>query len=64
MTPQEYPKPGRTRRDGNVIHIRTEFETRLRQMVILEAQQQARQIIIRKLKSEGKVRVSLMSRAS
>jgi hypothetical protein len=63
MTPMETPEPGRTRREGNVTFIRTEFETRLRQLVIWEARQQARQAIIRKIKSEGKAKVSLMSAA-
>ena len=61
MTPQERPEPGRTRREGNVTYIRAEFATRVRQMVIWEARQQARQAIIRKIKAEGKVKVSLMS---
>jgi hypothetical protein len=63
MTPQERPEPGRTRRDGNITYIQTQFETRLRQMIAWEARQQARQAVIRRLKAEGKVRVSLMSRA-
>jgi hypothetical protein len=48
-------------RDG-VHYIPTAFETRLRQLVALEARQQARQAVIRRLKAEGRVRVSLMSR--
>jgi hypothetical protein len=62
MTPQEGSKPGRTRREGNVIHIQTQFETRLRLMIIWEARQEARQAVIRKLKAEGRVRVSLLPR--
>jgi hypothetical protein len=61
MTPQEDSKPGRTRREGNVVRIQTEFGTRVRQMVIWEARQQARQAVIRRIKAEGKVKVSLMS---
>jgi hypothetical protein len=48
---------------GNVHYIPTEFETRLRMLVAWEARQQARQAVIRRLKAEGKVRVSVMSRA-
>jgi hypothetical protein len=38
-----------------------QFETRLRQMVLWEARQAARQAVIRRIKAEGKVKVSLMS---
>ena len=30
MTPQERPEPGRTRREGNITYIQTEFATRVR----------------------------------
>ena len=63
MTPQERPDPGRTRREGNVIHLRSSFETRLRQLVAWEARQQARQEVMLRVKREGKAKVSLMSRA-
>ena len=43
--------------------IPTEFETRLRMMIACEAQQQARQAVIRQIKMEGKAKVSLMPRA-
>ena len=61
MTPQEDNKPRRTRREGNVVRIRTEFATRARFMVLWEARQQARQAVIRRIKAEGKAKVSLMS---
>jgi hypothetical protein len=61
MTPQEDSKPGRKRREGNVTYIQTEFASRLRFLVIWEARQQARQAVIRRIKAEGKVKVSLMS---
>ena len=61
MTPQEDSKPGRTRREGNVTYLRTEFATRLRFLVLWEMRQQARQVVIRKIKAEGKAKVSLMS---
>ena len=34
MTPQEDSKPGRTRREGNITYIQTEFATRVRMAVI------------------------------
>jgi hypothetical protein len=55
------PQPPRPRKQGNVIRIETEFATRLRQMVIWEARQQARQAVIRRIKAEGKAKVSLMA---
>jgi hypothetical protein len=61
MTPQEDSKPGRTRREGNVTYLRTAFATRLRFLVLWEMRQQARQAVIRKIKAEGKAKVSLMS---
>ena len=61
MTPQERPEPGRTRREGNVVRIQTEFASRLRFLVLWEMRQQARQAVIRKIKAEGKAKVSLMS---
>ena len=57
----EQPERGRTRREGNVTYLRTEFASRLRFLVLWEARQQARQAVIRKIKSEGKAKVSLMS---
>jgi phosphoribosyl-AMP cyclohydrolase len=60
MTPQEASKPGRTRREGNITHIRTEFATRLRFAIIWQAQRAARAIVIRELKAAG-IRTSLMS---
>ena len=33
MTPQERPEPGRTRREGNITYIQTEFATRVRSAV-------------------------------
>jgi hypothetical protein len=59
MMPPESPE--RRRDEGNVHRIETEFVTRPRMLVIWEARQQARQAVIRKLKAEGKVKVSLMS---
>jgi hypothetical protein len=59
MTPPEQPPRPRLR--GNVHYLETDFATRLRQLVIWEARQQARQAVIRRIKAEGKVRVSLMS---
>jgi hypothetical protein len=56
-------KPERPHLRGNVHYIPTEFETRLRMLVAWEARQRARQEVIRRLNAEGKVRVSLMSRA-
>jgi hypothetical protein len=55
--------PARTprARTHTVTYIQTQFATRLRQMVIWEARQQARQAVIRRIKAEGKVKVSLMS---
>jgi hypothetical protein len=61
MTPQERPEPGRTRREGNVTYLRGEFATRVRQMVIWSAKREAREAVIRRIKAEGKVKVSLMS---
>ena len=61
MTPQEDSKPGRTRREGNITYLRTEFAARLRFLVLWEARQQARQAVIRRIRAEGKVKVSLMS---
>ena len=61
MTPAYSPERGRTRREGNITYIQTEFATRLRFLVIWEAKQQARQAVIRRIKAEGKVKVSLMS---
>lgn len=55
----EQPEPPRLR-DG-VHYIPTTFETRVRMMIAYVARQEARQAVIRKLKQEGKVRVSLMS---
>ena len=55
--------PERPRTEGNVTRIPTEFETRLRMMIAFEAQQQARQAVIRQIKMEGKAKVSLMPRA-
>lgn len=60
MTPQEDSKPGRTRREGNITHIRTEFATRLRFAIIWQAQRAARKIVVRELKAKG-IRTSLMS---
>ena len=59
MTPPEQPPRPRLR--GNVHYLESDFATRLRQLVIWEARQQARQAVIRRIKAEGKVRVSLMS---
>jgi hypothetical protein len=60
MTPQERPEPGRTRREGNVVHIQTEFATRVRFMVISLAKREAREAVKRKLRAEGH-RPTLMS---
>jgi hypothetical protein len=61
MTPQEDSKPGRTRREGNVVRIQTEFATRVRFMVISLAKREARQAVILHIKREGKAKVSLMA---
>ena len=53
MTPQEDSKPGRTRREGNITCIQTEFATRVRFAVILLAKREARKAVIRQLKAEG-----------
>ena len=53
MTPQERPEPGRTRREGKVVHIQTEFATRVRFMVISLAKREARKAVIRQLRAEG-----------
>ena len=60
MTPQEDSKPGRTRREGNITYIQTEFATRVRSAVISLAKREARKAVIRQLKAEGH-RTSLMS---
>jgi hypothetical protein len=57
MSAYERPQP---RVEGNVTHIPTAFEARLRFLVVWEAQRQARQAVIRQLKAEGR-RTSLMS---
>jgi hypothetical protein len=59
MTPMEQPERPRLR--GNVHYIETEFAARLRFLVLWEARQQARQAVIRRIKAEGKAKVSLMS---
>jgi hypothetical protein len=61
MTPQERPEHGRTRREGNVIRMQTQFATRVRLAVISLAKREAWQAIIRKIKADGKVKVSLMA---
>jgi hypothetical protein len=53
MTPQEDSKPGRTRREGNITYIRTEFATRVRFAVILLGKREARKAVIRQLKAEA-----------
>jgi hypothetical protein len=59
MPPEQTERP--RLRDG-VHYVPTTFETRLRMMLIWEARQQARQAVIRKLKAEGRVPVSLLPR--
>ena len=56
--PEQPPRP---RTVGNVTRIETEFATRVRFAVIWQARQAARQEVIRRIKAEGKVKVSLMS---
>jgi hypothetical protein len=56
--PEQPPRP--RLRDG-VHYIPTTFETRVRMMIAWEARRAAREAVVRKLKQEGKVRVSLMS---
>ena len=63
MTLQEDSKPGRTRREGNVVHIQTEFAARVRFMVISLAKREAREAVKRQLRAEGKVKVWLHSAA-
>ena len=53
MTPQERPEPGRTRREGNIRYIQTEFATRVRSAVISLAKREAREAVKRKLRAEG-----------
>jgi hypothetical protein len=53
MTPQERPEPGRTRREGNITYIQTEFATRVRSAVISLAKREAREAVKRKLRAEG-----------
>jgi hypothetical protein len=61
MTPQEDSKPGRTRREGNITYIQTEFATRVRMAVISLAKREAREAVKRNLRAEGKVKVWLHS---
>jgi fructose-1,6-bisphosphatase/sedoheptulose 1,7-bisphosphatase-like protein len=56
--PEQPPLP---RLRGNVHYIETEFATRVRQMVIWQAKREAREAVIRRIRAEGKQRVSLMS---
>jgi hypothetical protein len=37
MTPMETPEPGRTRREGNVIHLETQLRARVQMMIMWEA---------------------------
>jgi hypothetical protein len=64
MMPAAMPAYGhkrpQRRREGNVTKIETEFATRLRFLVVWEAQRAAKQAVVRRLKGEGK-RTSLMS---
>jgi hypothetical protein len=65
MMPAMMPAYGHKRQrrvDGNVTQIETEFASRVRFLVIWEAQREAKQAVIRELKGEGR-RVSLMSAA-
>jgi hypothetical protein len=55
--PEQPPRRGR-RREGNVTFIATEFAARVRFMVLWEARQAARQAVIRRIRAEGKQRVS------
>jgi hypothetical protein len=54
-------QPERPRLRDGVHYIPTTFETRVRIAIAFVARQEARQAVIRRLKAEGKVRVSLMS---
>jgi hypothetical protein len=56
--PEQPPRP---RTVGNVTRIETEFATRVRFAVIWQARQAARQEVIRRIKAEGKAKVSLMA---
>jgi hypothetical protein len=58
---QAYSKPERTRREGNITYIQTQFATRVRSAIISLAKREAREAIKRKLRAEGKVRVTLLS---
>ena len=60
MTPQEDSKPGRTRREGNITYIQTQFATRVRSAIISLAKREAREAIKRKLRAEG-TRVTLLT---
>jgi hypothetical protein len=60
-TPQEDSKPGRTRREGNITYIQTEFATRVRMAVISLAKREAREAVKRNLRAEGEVKVWLHS---
>jgi len=53
MIPQEDSKPGRMRREGNVVRIQTEFATRVRFMVLSLAKREAREAVERRLRAEG-----------
>jgi hypothetical protein len=59
MTPME--QPTRPRTVGNVTRLETPLRARVQMMIHYVARQEARQAVIRRLKAEGRVRVSLMS---
>ena len=59
MTPAYNPE--RPRSEGNVYRIATQFGTRVRFAVIALAKREAREAVKRRLRAEGKVRVTLLS---
>ena len=59
MTPAYNPE--RPRLEGNVIRIPTQLRTRVRFAIITLAKREAREAVKRRLRAEGRVRVTLLS---
>ena len=59
MTPQ--PEAQRLRLRDGVHYLDRDFAARVRFLVIWEARQQAKQAVIRRIRAEGRQRVSLLS---